>query len=73
MFHFLSNWLVLKGQVFPQFLIVIFDPKSTTELNEKNLQMSLKKPQIWPKIENLAKIITKQQILVFVTISSTNL
>jgi len=35
--------------------------------------MSHGKPQIWLKIEYLAKIIKNQQMLVFVTISSTDL
>ena len=34
----------------------------------KNPEMSLGKPQIWQKIENFAKIIKNQQMLVFVTI-----
>jgi hypothetical protein len=35
--------------------------------------MTLENIQIWQKIENFAKIIKKQQMLVFVTIPSTDL
>ena len=39
----------------------------------KKTQMSFEKLQIWPKIKFFSKIIKNQQILVFVTIPSTNL
>ena len=35
--------------------------------------MSFQKPQIWPQIENFAKIIKNQQMLGFVKIPSTDL
>jgi hypothetical protein len=39
----------------------------------KNTQMSFGKPQIWQKNKKFAKIIENQQVVVFVTISSTDL